>query len=200
MSSRSSTSSSNLPLIIGTVVVLAAAVGFAVLGGGDDGGDFDLETIAAPEVEEGAGPAQPGSAAPVVTAASLLDDGEETLPVEGEATMIVFLAHWCPACNERVPQYTEWLEENELPEGVQVRAVATAIDPQANHFPPDDWLERRDWPTPALVDTDGSIAQAYGVAGYPYWVFVDADGTVVQAGNVGDVAELQQVATALASG
>jgi thiol-disulfide isomerase/thioredoxin len=198
VSSKTSTSSSsNVLLIVGTVAVLLAAAAFAVLGGSDDS-DFDLDAIADPTIESTGTTAVEGQPAPEVSAPSLLGSGEEVIPVDGQGTMIVFLAHWCPACNNEVPVVVDWLEDDPLPEGVAVRTVATAIDPNANHYPPDTWLERRDWTAPTLIDTDGSIGQAYGIEGYPMWVFVDAEGTIVARGGAQTAEQLDQVAAALA--
>ena len=194
-----SSSSLTLGLAVGAVRLFAA--GFAVFGGGDDevASGFDLDAIAAPVVD-GAPATGTGQVAPSVTGASLLGDGEVGLPVAGEGTMIVFLAHWCSYCNAELPVIEEWLAAGPLPDGVAVRTVATGIDPTRPNYPPDTWLGERGWTIPSVVDTDGSIGEAYGIGSYPAWVFVDAGGTIVARSGGTDAATLAQVATALASG
>lgn len=200
-SRASSGSSSSLILGLAVGAILVVAAGFAVLGGGDDAvaSGFDLDAIATPVID-GARTTGTGEVAPVVTGASLLDDGEVTLPAAGEGTMVVFLAHWCSHCNAELPVIEEWLDAGPLPDGVAVRAVATGIDPSRPNYPPDTWLGERGWTIPSVVDTDGSIGAAYGITSYPAWVFVDATGTVVARSGGTDAATLAQVATVLATG
>ena len=57
--------------------------------------------------------------------------------------------------------------------------MATAIDPARPNYPPDAWLKREQWSAPVLVDGDGSVADAYGLSAFPYWVAVDREGKVV---------------------
>ena len=204
MSSRTSRrSSSSTPLIIGGLAVVLVALGFAVLGGGDDPqpSGFDLAAVAQPTIEgEPVPPGATGVPAPYVRGDALLSEGQNELPLEGEATMVVFLAHWCPACNAEVPVINSWLAEDGLPEGVELRTVATGIDPTRPNFPPDQWLRERSWTVPTIVDPDGSIAAAYGLEAYPYWVFVDRDGTVVGSANAQPQEALVQIAEQLAAG
>lgn len=196
-------SSSTVPVAVGLGIALVLAVVVALSGGGDEAGPsgFDLATVAAPTIE--GAPIAPGATgvpAPSVRAEALLSEGENDILAEGEATMIVFLAHWCPHCNNEIPVINAWLTEDGLPEGTELRAVATGIDESQPNFPPDTWLRERDWTVPTLIDPDRTIADAYGVGSYPYWVFVDADGIVVGAGGAQTQEQLAEIATALAEG
>lgn len=201
MASRTSRTSTT-PLIIGGVVVLLLALGIALLGGGDDPGPvFDPADYAAPTIEGAPfAPGATGVAAPTVRADALLSEGQLDLPKQGEGTMIVFLAHWCPVCNAEVPVVNQWLEERGLPEGTELRAVATGIDPTRANYPPDQWLRGFGWTVPTLTDIDGSIGQAYGVDSYPKWVFVDAEGTVVGSSGPLSVEDMAEIAGSLSAG
>lgn len=121
-----------------------------------------------------------GMPAPAVTGQDFF--GEATsLPVEGESTMIAFLAHWCAYCQAEVPLLMdEWIE-GDLPDGVNVRAVPTGTSDQAGNFPPSAWLlADNDWNEPILADTaDDQVAEAYGLASYPFFVVVGPDGNVL---------------------
>ena len=196
-------SSSRVPLIVGGLVVVLIALAIAVLGGGGDDAapsEFDLSAVAQPTIEgEPVPPGATGVPAPYVRGDALLSEGQNELPIDGEATMIVFLAHWCPACNAEVPVVNSWLEEDGLPEGTEVRAVATGIDPTRPNFPPDEWLRERSWTVPTIIDPDGSIAAAYGLESYPFWVFVDSEGTVVGSSNAQPQEALVQIAEQLAA-
>ncbi|MCY3911457.1 MAG: TlpA disulfide reductase family protein [bacterium] len=98
---------------------------------------------------------------------------------------IVFLAHWCPACQAEVAELTDWLDAgNKLPEGVDLVSVVTLVDSGRDNYPPSQWLANESWPFPVLVDsTDNEIAAALGQAGTPFWVFVHADGTLAARGS-----------------
>ncbi len=201
MASRTSRTSA-MPLVIGVVVVLLIAAGIALFGGGDDPGTgFDPADYAAPTIA--GAPIAPGAAgvpAPTVLADALLSEGQLDLPTQGEATMVVFLAHWCQFCNAEVPVINQWLEESGLPEGVELRAVATGIDSTQANYPPDQWLRDFGWTVPTLTDIDGSIGNAYGVDSYPKWVFVDVEGTVVGSSGSLSAEDMAEVAGSLAAG
>lgn len=191
-----------MPLVIGVVVVLLVALGIALLGGGDEPGTgFDPADYAVPMIEgEAFAPGASGVPAPAVRADALLSEGQLDLPKQGEATMVVFLAHWCQFCNAEVPVINEWLEESGLPEGVELRAVATGIDSTQPNYPPDEWLRDFGWAVPTLTDIDGSIGNAYGVDSYPKWVFIDAEGTVVGSSGSLTAADMADIAASLAAG
>jgi thiol-disulfide isomerase/thioredoxin len=192
-------SSSGLGLILAVAAVLVAAALFAVSGDPALPSTFDPDTAATPTITGDAlAEDSVGDAAPLVRADALLGEGEQVLLADGQATMIVFLAHWCSHCNAEVPVVVDWLGAEALPDGVEVVAVATAIDPTLPNYPPDTWLRERDWVSPTLVDADGSIAAAYGVTGYPQWVFVDADGIVRGSAGRQTAEQLSLIAAELA--
>ena len=64
-----------------------------------------------------------------------------------------------------------------VPEQIDLYAIATGIDAGRPNYPPDAWLEREGWTVPVVVDTKNEVADAFGLRGYPYWVFVNSDGT-----------------------
>lgn len=196
----------NLPSILRSpmtwlIVLIVIAGAVVIAGGGDDGVDETAET--APVVVTGAALprfSDPDTAAgltiPTVEA-SLLDGGTTTIgPGDGTPRLLAFLAHWCPHCQAEVPVVRDWLATDPLPDGVEVLAISTAVASNADNYPPSEWFAREDWPTPVLVDDgDGSIANAFGLPGFPYWVAVDADGVVVaRAGGEIETAQLDLLA------
>jgi hypothetical protein len=67
---------------------------------------------------------------------------------------------------------------------VEILSVSTAVSPDRLNYPPSAWLEREDWAVPVLVDdADGSVAQAFGLSAFPFFVAVDAGGEVVARGS-----------------
>jgi thiol-disulfide isomerase/thioredoxin len=109
-------------------------------------------------------------------------DGEPvTIGPDDGAVAVVILAHWCPHCQAELPRLVDWLAANDVPEGVRVVALSTAIDPARPNYPPSAWLEREGWTQPTLVDDGSSAAlQALGVTNFPGFVTVSADGTVAR--------------------
>jgi thiol-disulfide isomerase/thioredoxin len=102
-------------------------------------------------------------------------------PGGGTPMVVVFAAHWCPHCQKEIPLIQDWIDEGNLPDDVQVNLISTNVQADQNNYPPSDWLASVGWSEPILLDNpDQTAAQAYGLTGYPYLVFVDADGKVVQ--------------------
>lgn len=190
-------------IIVGAVVVVAVLAGLAVLlTGGDDessGGVVDPS-----ETTEPAGPVEQtrpveitGEPVPTLTDGLPSDPGIGTpLPlIEGQSfdgtpitlggeadgpTLIVYLAHWCPACNAEVPELVELTNRGGVPEGMEVVAVSTAVDQTRANYPPSDWLADNDWPWPAMADDADSNAFLFsGGSGFPYLVILDENGDVI---------------------
>ena len=99
-------------------------------------------------------------------------------------TMVVVLAHWCPHCNDEIPVLNQLRDDGRIPEGVNVVAVSSLINPSAPDFPPDTWIDDMDWTYPVLADgvdleLDAFVgANALGVSGVPFTTLIDADGNV----------------------
>ena len=101
-------------------------------------------------------------------------------------TMVVFLAHWCPHCNNEIPRLNQLRDEGAFPAGLNIVAVSTALDPTRPNFPPSQWLVDKDWTFPAIADGIDVNAEppflgagAYGVDGFPFTTLIDGDGKVV---------------------
>ena len=101
-----------------------------------------------------------------------------TIAADGRPKVVVFLAHWCPHCQQEVPVIQAWVTAGGVPTGVDLVSVATGIDPSAPNYPPEAWLAREGWTVPVIVDPTNSVAAAYGLSAYPFWVFIGPDGNV----------------------
>ena len=103
---------------------------------------------------------------------------------ESGPTMVVFLAHWCSHCNAEIPVINELRNDGRIPDSVNVVAVSTAVTPGQPNFPPDEWLDKKDWTYPAIADgidmqSESFIgATAFGVSGFPFVTLIDASGDV----------------------
>ena len=123
-----------------------------------------------------------GTAMPVVNGASF--DGRPVTvggPTDGP-TMYVFLAHWCPHCNDEIPELIDLKNSDGIPEGVNVVAISTAVDETAPNYPPSDWLVKKNWPSqwPVMADSADSMSFVVnGGGGFPYLLIADADGNVL---------------------
>jgi len=109
-----------------------------------------------------------------------------TLEKNGNAKVLLFLAHWCGFCQKEVPIVQEYIDIIGIPQGVEIIAVATSIDRSRDNYPPHDWLKNEGWSEIQIYDIDRDIGTAYGVNSFPYWVFLDKDLKVVarRTGNL----------------
>jgi cytochrome c biogenesis protein CcmG/thiol:disulfide interchange protein DsbE len=195
-----------IPGVIVAVVAIAALLAFVLPGTTPTGGSSSIPpTTTGPSSASGAG----SSAEPVISGPQLPQfqnpDGDPAVglpapevagwdfagkPVriahDGRPKAIVFLAHWCPHCQTEVPLIEAWVKAGDVPSGVDLISVATSIDPARPNYPPDAWFQREGWTVPLIVDPTNSVARAFGLAAFPYWVFVGADGTV-RARAVGEI-------------
>jgi hypothetical protein len=79
-----------------------------------------------------------------------------------------------------VPVITDWLESAGMPDDVDLYAVSTGVSSDAPNYPPSQWLEDESWPVTTIADdADSSVATAFGLRSYPYFVAIDANGDVV---------------------
>jgi thiol-disulfide isomerase/thioredoxin len=134
---------------------------------------------ALPPLEETQNDAAVGMASPVVIGATF--DGTEVSiggPTDGP-TMLVFLAHWCPHCNDEIPEILTLSDRGDLPDNLNIIGVSTAVQDDRDNFPPSSWIVEKDWSWPVLADTaDSEAIQLYGGTGFPFTVMLNADGTV----------------------
>ena len=133
----------------------------------------------APLPESGDDPAV-GKAAPTLTGYDLAGRPAKIDPgSDGKATMVVFLAHWCPHCNYEIPVLNEWKEKGLVPPNLRVVGITTASRPDQANWPPSKWLVAKKWTFDQFADSEKQDASAaYGVGGYPFLVFIDAAGNV----------------------
>lgn len=157
-------------------IVAVAAIGAALSaesGSVQAYGDIAVAGQGLPQHEPGVADPAAGVPAPAIT-------GEALSVAPGNSpTVLLFLAHWCPACQAEVPALTDWVDANGLPVGVDLIAVATASSPSRGNYPPSVWLEG--FPFPVIYDDEaGTAAQAYGLSAFPFWVVLDSNGMVVE--------------------
>ena len=182
---------------VGGVVVALAVVAVASSLGGESARTPSEQTHPV-SVAEAALPPLPtsgadlaiGMPAPTLSGRSF---GDEPITIDPGSTStpsaIWFVAHWCPHCQAEVPRIVSLAEAGGVPEGIDVYAVSTSVDPAAPNYPPSAWLESVAWPFPSMADDDRDTAgHAYGLSSFPFLVMTDENGIVVgrHAGELGD--------------
>lgn len=176
---------------VGALVLLA--IGVVVLTGGDD--DVRVAALEVADAVEIEGTPLPplalpdpavGRPAPVV-ASQTADGADVEVGRSGQPAVIGFVAHWCPHCQQELPQLVEWVGDGI--DGVDVLLVSTAVDENAENHPPSAWIAREEWDGPVVVDdVRRTVAGSFGLTGFPFWVALDADGVVVarRAGQINE--------------
>jgi thiol-disulfide isomerase/thioredoxin len=121
-----------------------------------------------------------GATAPVVEGQSF-DGSPITIggPADGPR-MLVFLAHWCPHCNDEIPELLDVQASGGIPDDLEVIGISTGVAADRDNYPPGAWLDEKGWAWAAMADSEPSETMlAYGGTGFPYIVMLDADGDVL---------------------
>jgi thiol-disulfide isomerase/thioredoxin len=183
--------------LVGLVVAvgLVVIVGYGLITGSEslDASVTDpvITGVALPDFEnDPLGDGAVGALMPSAIGTDFTGSQVEIAPT-GKPQILLFLAHWCSHCRDEVPTVQTWIDTGNLPAEVEFRSIATAIDSGAANYPPDAWLDAENWTPEVLADTRSDVARSFGLAGFPYWVFVDGDGTVV--GRWGGPLPLEQL-------
>jgi len=123
-----------------------------------------------------------GLAMPLVDGATFDGNAMSVGGATDGATLYVFLAHWCPACNAEIPELIELENRGGVPDGMNVVAISTGVDNTGPNYPPSEWLLDMDWPSKWPVMADSAESTTFvvnGGAGFPYLMIADADGNVL---------------------
>lgn len=161
-----------------TAVAIAAIVVIAVLSTAGSGGSNDAAGNFTPNDQ---GLLQPGSQAPAFSAEGV-DGGDVSLPTtDGEPTLLVFFATWCPHCNNEAPIISDLAEQNE-----DLNVVMVGIDGEDDSEKVQRFVEEYGIGGEALYQP--SLGQTYRVSGYPTSYVIDGRGQVVTA-NSGETPE-----------
>jgi thiol-disulfide isomerase/thioredoxin len=160
-------------------------------GGTTEGGTIDplaatvmVDGQSLPPLEDPNNDAAVGMAAPALHGTNYDGQATDIVPGTGGPMLVVFLAHWCPHCNDEIPVLLEWRDSGGIPSDLQIFGVSTAVDPNRPNFPPGQWLQDKGWDWPVLADdVEFTAGNAYGVTGFPGFTLIDADGNVAARGS-----------------
>jgi thiol-disulfide isomerase/thioredoxin len=166
--------------VVGLGLIVWLAVAIAGEGAIDESiafGEVTVEGDDLPFLQTGAPDPAIGLTAPTVTGETF--DGEElTIGPDGNAKIVVMLAHWCPHCQAEVPLVQSWVESGGLPDGVDLYGVTVLTNRvrDGRTWPPQDWLESEGWTSPTIKDDQqSSIVNAYGMTGTPTYMVLGTD-------------------------
>lgn len=166
---------------VGVVAVISAGEGADLPGLSDVAASVvvDGNAIAVPYPDDGPDPAV-GQPSPVITALDY-DDRVVTIGAPGSAQVIVFLAHWCPVCDQELPTLRDVVEADGIPDGVELVLVTTGLDPGRPNWPPRTWLRDAGLGDVLTVrdDVGDPLMGAFGLRAYPAWAVIGSDGTLV---------------------
>ncbi len=187
-------------LVVGLVVAIAAVLAFGITGGSNSDDATDDTTIDSsngsstsetqpvtvvgdplPPFDTPENDTSIGSTPPTLEGFAFDGSPMSITPGStGRATMVVFLAHWCPHCNAEIPVLIEWNESGGVPDNLDVIGVSTAVFEDRDNYPPSKWIDDKGFPWPVMADSDNSdAAVAYGVTGFPTFTLIDANGKVL---------------------
>ena len=176
-----------LPIALIAGLVLAAGLVAVILitmgtGGNDGPLEVGTPTVTGDALALFTSPtSDPAVGLPVPEVAGADFDGTPVgITRDGRAKMILFVAHWCSVCRQEVPMIVDWLPGADIPNNVDLYTVSTGVDRDQVNYPPSEWLRAEGWTLPVLMDDAArTVAQAFGLPAYPYFVFVNAEGDVV---------------------
>ncbi len=149
-----------------TALVIVAIALFAVLSttGGGNTSNFTPN-------DEGLVPV--GEQAPSF-AADTVDGGNVTVGGDGQPTMLVFFATWCPHCQAEAPVISELEQQYD-----GLRVVMAGIDGEDDPGKVGEFVDEYGIEGPALYDP--VLGSEYGVSGYPTVYVLDRNDQVVGA-------------------
>ncbi|HSJ83411.1 MAG TPA: TlpA disulfide reductase family protein [Acidimicrobiia bacterium] len=164
--------------VVGLGLIVALAASIATEPEIDESigyGDPTVEGDPLPVYAAGTQDVAIGLTAPTVTGADW-EGNPVTIEPNGNAKIILFLAHWCPHCQNEVPVVQDWVDAGNLPEDVELISVVTSTDRSRTNWPPQDWLEEEGWTSPSIMDDQiGIVAGNFGMAGTPFYVVLDGE-------------------------
>jgi peroxiredoxin len=102
-------------------------------------------------------------------------DGQDVslASLKGKIVILDFWATWCGPCRKGLPVLMEVAKERAA-DGV----VLWAVDLDEPKKKVADFLKKKGWNLPVLLDAKGKTSQKYGVGGIPHTVIIDPEGIV----------------------
>jgi thiol-disulfide isomerase/thioredoxin len=172
-----------LAYVLGGVALIAVVV-LAVLAftGGDEPAEGGVRPSAAGDVTTSGSPRasllEIGEAVPDFSAPGIGGDNVGWSDFAGSPAVVSVWAPWCPHCQVELPLLSDVMQDfGDVEFLTVVTAIGDSPGPDAGEF-----LREHGITAPTAVDdAAGTLAQAFGIQGFPTLFFVNSDGTVAQA-------------------
>jgi thiol-disulfide isomerase/thioredoxin len=169
----------------GLGLAIALIVAVVVIMGAEDGAGPSPASEVAVSGPARSGPLAAGDTVPAFSAPGLDGDRIVWSDYAGTPTVLSIWAPWCPSCQKELPILDRILRE--FP-GVSLVTIVTAIGDRPGPTP-EGYLADNALSFPTAVDDGaGTLADAFGITGFPTLYFVGSDGTVAEYG-VGELSE-----------
>jgi thiol-disulfide isomerase/thioredoxin len=113
---------------------------------------------------------------PMVPDFSLKDLNGKTVKLsdyKGKIVMVNFWTVWCKYCNQEIPELDKLDKELEKENDV----IILAVDVEESADTVRKYIDSNKIGLKVLLDSKGSVAEIYGVSGFPTTYFVNKDGT-----------------------
>ena len=91
--------------------------------------------------------------------------------------LLIFWATWCPACVEEIPLLNEWQRKWES-RGLRILSV-NVEEPRGRVL---QFSRRQKIDYPILLDTDGKVADRFGLVGVPVSILLAKGGKIIYYG------------------
>jgi peroxiredoxin len=152
----------------------------AFIEGMDPSGDANHKTV--------------GKPAPDFTLKSLDGTDVSLSSLKGKIVILDFWATWCGPCRKGLPVLMEVAKAR-----ANDNVVLWAVDLDESKSKVQDFLKKKGWNLPVLLDAKGKVSQKYGVGGIPHTVIIGPDGVIhsVEIGFGGKDATMKKLNTAI---
>jgi len=176
----------NMRLLLGSVASVSLLIGCSSGGGETSSGtgtetvnNFATETVTNIEQPiDGVFTGDPASDPARGKPAPIITTNQNVWPAEDKYTVMFSIAHWCPHCDDELPNIIDAAQS--ASDDVEVVLVSSAEDKTADNFPGDEWIRSKGWEGVVIDDTPTSaVLQSFGSNSFPFAMVVGPDGNVI---------------------
>jgi cytochrome c biogenesis protein CcmG, thiol:disulfide interchange protein DsbE len=132
-----------------------------------------VATLAIAEIVSGSGSPRAGRAAPRLPTSVLVAPRVTLTALRGKPALINFWASWCGPCEREAPQLRAFARS------LRGRARLVGVNWVDSLGGARAFIHRARWTFPNLRDGDGTVGNAYGIAGLPTTFVLNAQGRIV---------------------
>jgi peroxiredoxin len=126
-----------------------------------------------------------GDPAPEFALHSVLGEKVSLADHAGSVVVLLFWADWSVTCRTILPQFHEfavWAEESGKPiEAIAVNVLGKPDEKAGTWERVFEVWSRDQYAMPCLLDSEGSVSEAYGVTGVPLFMVIDPRGRIFRA-------------------